>query len=58
MTRQSFTQAAPFLDTRSETYRIFSEGKINSTGIRQRIQMIVRINLREVSTVSYREDNL
>lgn len=58
MTTQLFQQAAPFVDTRSETYRIFSEGKVNSTGVRQRIQMIVHVGLKDVSTVSYREEGL
>ena len=58
MTRQLFKQAAPYVDTRSETYRILCEGKVNSTGTRQRLQVIVHIGLHDVSTVSYREDAL
>jgi transcriptional accessory protein Tex/SPT6 len=58
MNRQLFKQAAPFVDARSETYRILSEGRVNSTGTRQRLQVIVHIGLHDVSTVSYREDSL
>jgi competence ComEA-like helix-hairpin-helix protein len=58
MTRQLFKQVAPLVDARSETYRILSEGRVNSTGTRQRLQVIVHIGLHDVSTVSYREDSL
>jgi competence ComEA-like helix-hairpin-helix protein len=58
MTRQLFKQAAPLVDARSETYRILSEGRVNSTGTGQRMQVIVHIGLHDVSTVSYREDSL
>jgi hypothetical protein len=43
---------------RSETYRILSEGKVKSTGVRRRIQEIVHIGLQDINTVSYREDDL
>lgn len=49
---------APLLTTRSETYRLLAEGRVKSTGARQRIQVIVQINLDGVKTLSYREDNL
>jgi competence ComEA-like helix-hairpin-helix protein len=58
MTRQLFKQVAPLVDARSETYRILSEGRVKSTGTRERLQVIVRIGLHDVSTVSYREDSL
>jgi competence ComEA-like helix-hairpin-helix protein len=58
MTRQLLKQAAPFVDARSETYRILCEGKVNSTGVRQRLQVIVHVGLHDVSTLSYREDSL
>ena len=58
MNRQLFKQAAPLVDVRSETYRILSEGRVNSTGTRQRLQVIVHIGLHDISTVSYREDSL
>jgi len=56
--RDIFKQVAPRVTARSETYRILSEGKVDSTGARQRIQEIVHIGLRAVTTVSYREDDL
>ncbi len=58
MTRQLFKQAAPLVDARSETYRILSEGRVNSTGARQRLQVVVHVGLHEISTLSYREDSL
>jgi competence ComEA-like helix-hairpin-helix protein len=56
--RDLFKQVAPRVTARSETYRILCEGKVNSTGVRQRVQEIVHIGLREVTTLSYREDDL
>jgi DNA uptake protein ComE-like DNA-binding protein len=58
LTTDIFKQIAPYITTRSETYRILAEGRVKSTGVRQRIQMIVRINLDGVKTLSYREDDL
>jgi competence ComEA-like helix-hairpin-helix protein len=58
MTRDLFKQVAPLVSARSETFRILSEGKINSTGARQRIQVIVHIGLQDITTLSYREDDL
>jgi competence ComEA-like helix-hairpin-helix protein len=46
------------ITARSETFRILSEGRITSSGVRQRVQEIVRVGLRSVTTVSYREDDL
>jgi competence ComEA-like helix-hairpin-helix protein len=51
-------QVAPLVSARSETFRILSEGKIKSTGVRQRIQMIVHVGLNDIGTLSYREDDL
>jgi competence ComEA-like helix-hairpin-helix protein len=56
MTQQLFKQIAPRVTARSETFRILSEGKIKSTGARQRIQVIVHIGSRSIETLSYRED--
>ena len=56
MNRENFKQAAPLLTARSETYRILSEGKVTSSGARQRIQVIVRVGLTDIQTLSYRED--
>jgi hypothetical protein len=43
---------------RSETFRILSEGRVTSSGARQRIQEIVHIGLHSLTTLSYREDDL
>jgi len=56
MTRDIFKQIAPLVSVRSETYRIVSEGKVSSTGARQRIQVIVHVGLNDIDTLSYRED--
>jgi DNA uptake protein ComE-like DNA-binding protein len=58
MTRDIFKQVAPLVSVRSETYRILSEGKVNSSNVRQRIQTVVHVGLDDVSTLSYREDDL
>ena len=56
ITRDIFKQVAPWVSTRSETFRIVSEGKVASTGTRQRIQVIVQVGLHDIVTLSYRED--
>ena len=56
--RDLFKQIAPLVSVRSETFRIVSEGRVKSTGVSQRIQVIVRVNRTEALTLSYREDNL
>jgi competence ComEA-like helix-hairpin-helix protein len=58
LTRDIFKQAAARVSVRSETFRILSEGKVTSTGTRQRIQEIVHIGLNDLTTLSYREDDL
>lgn len=58
LTPEILKQMASLVTTRSETFRILSEGKINSTGTRQRIQAIVHIGLNDQKTLSWREDNL
>jgi competence ComEA-like helix-hairpin-helix protein len=58
LTRDIFKQVAPLVTARSETYRILGEGKVTSTGARQRIMEVVHIGLQKVTTVSYREDDL
>ncbi len=58
LTRDIFKQIAPLVTARSETYRILSEGRITSTGARQRIQAIVHIGLNDVKLLSWREDDL
>lgn len=47
---------APLITTRSETFRIICEGRVDSSGARQRIQVIVHIGAHDVDTLSYRED--
>jgi competence ComEA-like helix-hairpin-helix protein len=56
MTRDIFKQVLPFITVRSETYRIIAEGKVDSTGTRQRVEEIVHIGRRDIETLSYRED--
>jgi len=58
MTQTLFKQIAPLVTARSETFRILCEGKVTSTGARQRIMEIVHVGLNDVSTLGYREDNL
>jgi DNA uptake protein ComE-like DNA-binding protein len=58
MTRDIFKNLALLVTTRSETYRILAEGRVKSTGARQRIQVVVRVNLDGVKTLEYREDDL
>jgi DNA uptake protein ComE-like DNA-binding protein len=58
LTRDIFKQIVPQVTARSETFRILCEGKINSTGARQRIQAIVHVGLNDQKTLSWREDNL
>ncbi len=56
--RQLFKQIAPLVTTRSETFRILSEGRVKSTGTRQRIEAIVRATQSDVAVLAYREDSL
>ena len=58
MTRDIFQQVVPLVTARSETFRILAEGRVKSTGVRQRVQVIARVNLDGVKTLSYREDDL
>lgn len=58
ITRDVFKQVVPLVTARSETFRILAEGRVKSTGVRQRVQVIVRVNLDGVKTLSYREDDL
>jgi len=55
---QIFKDIAPFITVRSETFRILCEGRVKSSGTRQRIQVIVRVGPDDVKTLSYREDDL
>jgi hypothetical protein len=58
MSRDVFKQIAPLITARSETYRILGEGRINSTGARQRIEAIVHIGLNSQQLLAWREDDL
>ena len=51
-------QVAPLVTARSETFRLLCEGRIKSSGVRQRVQEIVHVGLHNLTTVSYREDDL
>jgi DNA uptake protein ComE-like DNA-binding protein len=51
-------QVAPLVSARSETFRILGEGRIKSSGTRARVQEIVHVGLHNLTTVSYREDDL
>ncbi len=56
ITRDSFKQLAPLVTARSETFRIVSEGRVDSTGARRRIEVVVNVGLYDIETLSYRED--
>lgn len=56
MTESILKQLAPRITTRSETFRITSEGRITSTGARAMIQLTVRVGTASIQTLSYRED--
>lgn len=58
MTRETFRQLAPRVTVRSETFRILAEGRVDATGVRRRLQTIVRVGLDDIQTLSYREDDL
>jgi len=55
-TKDILKQIAPLICTRSETYRIVCEGKVDSTGATQRVEEIVHVGRRDIETLSYRED--
>jgi DNA uptake protein ComE-like DNA-binding protein len=56
MTRDIFKQIAPRLTARSETFRILSEGRVISTGARERMEVVIRLSGTMVDTISYREN--
>ena len=55
VTREIFKQLAPRVSARSDTFRIISEGKVDSSGARRRIEVIVRVGLQTIETLSYRD---
>jgi hypothetical protein len=56
MTREIFKQIAPRITARSETFRILSEGRVTSTGARERMEVVVRLSGKYIDTISYREN--
>jgi len=58
MSRDLFKQVAPLVTARSETYRLLCEGRITSSGVRQRIQAIFHVGLTSQELLSWREDDL
>jgi len=58
MTRDIFRQVAPAVTARSETFRILSEGRVSSSGVRQRIETVVHVGLDDLRVLAYREDDL
>ena len=56
ITRDILKQLAPLVTVRSETFRILSEGKVDSTGARRRIEVIVNVGPQAIETLAYRED--
>jgi competence ComEA-like helix-hairpin-helix protein len=56
ISRDIFSQLSPLITTRSETFRIMSEGRVDSTGARRRVEVIVSVENRDIQTLSYRED--
>jgi len=56
MTRDIFKQITPRITARSETFRILSEGRVTSTGARERIEVVVRLSGKYIDTISYREN--
>ena len=56
MNKQLFKSLAPRVTARSETFRILSEGTIRSSGVRQRMEVVVKLTSSSLETLSYRED--
>ncbi len=56
MSREIFKQIASRISARSETFRIISEGTVPSSGVRQRLEVVVHVGSRDVNTLAYKED--
>jgi competence ComEA-like helix-hairpin-helix protein len=56
LTREAFQNLAPRITTRSETFRIFSEGTVPSSGARRRMEVIVHLGANGIDTLAYREN--
>lgn len=58
MTQDLFKTLAKRVAVRSETFRILAEGRVKSSGVRQRLLATVRVGTQEVQTLACREDDL
>ena len=58
MTTEIFKQIAGRVTARSETFRILAEGRVRSSGVRQRVQAVVRVGTTDVELLAYRENDL
>jgi len=56
ISEEDFKQLVDRVTTRSDTFRIFCEGKVTSSGARRRMEVVVRISPGYVDTLAYRED--
>lgn len=56
LTSDVLRQLAPRITTRSETFRILSEGIVAASGARQRIEVIVHLGASGIETLAYREN--
>lgn len=58
LTRDLLRPILPRLTTRSETFRILAEGIVPSRDTRRRIEVVVQIGARDITTLAWREDDL
>jgi DNA uptake protein ComE-like DNA-binding protein len=58
MSRDRFKQILPLVTARSDTFRVLAEGVIPGRETRRRIEVVFRVGAEDVSTLSYREDDL
>ena len=58
MSRDRFKQILPLITARSDTFRVIAEGVILGRDTRRRIEVVFRVGVEDVSTLSYREDDL
>ena len=56
ITRDIFKQIAPRITARSENFRIISEGRVSSTGARERMEVVVKLSGKYMDTIAYREN--
>lgn len=55
MGRETFQGLSNSICVRAGTYRIISEGRIPATGVRRRIEVVVRMGILDFDTIYYRE---